>query len=167
MYRRTARPSGAALSIAEAIAAQRVETLRKELRIAEAALAQAEEDARALRRAHDEAVSSADDDRTRALRLAVALAPEGSVPPRLRDSLNRQAREQKLTRALDGRGSERPERPRVTSVAEAVSALEAARVERARALAALLPELGAKRTAVRVAREALEDAEADLGRLRG
>jgi hypothetical protein len=166
-YRRAARPSGSALSAARQAASRRVEDARAELEAARLDLDVAQRAAAELRRSHDEAVSIAEQERTRALRLAIALADPATVPPRLRESLGREQRERALSRALEGRGSPsvRSEPPRAVDPAEAVAALTAARTERARALSAQVALLGERERAVKRAAEALVDAEDDLRRL--
>lgn len=162
-YRRVAKPSGGALDVAKEIAARRLDEAREAEMNARAALVVCEQHASEVRRSHDEIVDRLEEARLRALRLAIALSPADSVPPGLRESLDRDARSQHLRRALDGRASERAP-GKVPSVEEAAAALQHARTERARALAALLPELGRLQREARRAAEALREAEDEVRR---
>ncbi len=163
-YRRGAKPSGVALDVAKEIGVRRLEEAKEAHRVAVEALTACELHATEVRRSHDEIVDRLEEARLRALRLAIALSPADSVPPGLRESLDRDARSQHLRRALDGRASERAP-GRVPSVEEAAAALQSARTERARALAALLPELGRVQREARRTAEELRDAEDEMRRL--
>lgn len=166
VYRRAARPSGHAFGAARAAAIELLEQAQVALRLADDALASAERDAAELRRAHDEAVHEAEEERTRALRLVMAHAPPGTVPPRLRESLQREQRARGLTRALEGRGEiQRSRGGRVASAQEAHERLLTLRVERSKAITEAQRKLAPLRRERAEAQERLAQAQADLDRL--
>ena len=166
VYRRAARPSGQALGAARSAAEARLLEAQASLRIAHDALASGEREAAELRRAHDEAVHDAEEERTRALRLVIAHAPEGTVPPGLRESLSKDQRARGLTRALEGRGEiQRSQGGRVASAEQAHERLLALRVERSKALADAQRALVPRRRECAEAKARLTEAQADLERL--
>ncbi len=166
VYRRAARPSAHALVAARAAAEARLRDAEVALRLAEDALASAERDAAERRRTEDEAVHEAEEARTRALRLVMAHAPLGSVPPTLRESLDRDQRARGLTRALEGRGEiQRTQGGRVASAQEAHERLLQLRVERAKVITEAQRTLLPLRRARDEAHARREEARADLDRL--
>lgn len=166
VYRRAARPSGQALGAARSAAEARLLEAVQALRSADDALASAEREAAELRRSHDEAVHDAEEERTRALRLVMAHAPEGTVPPSLRESLSKDQRARGLTRALEGRGEiQRSQGGRVASAEQAHERLLALRVERSKALTDAQRSLEPLRRERAEAKVRLTEAQADLDRL--
>jgi len=166
VYRRAARPSGQALGSARTAAEARLRDAQVALRLADDALASAERDAAELRRSHDEAVHDAEEERTRTLRLVIAHAPEGTVPPGLRESLSKEQRARGLTRALEGRGEiQRSQGGRVSSAEQAHERLLALRVERSKALTDAQRSLAPLRRERAEAEARRLEAQADLDRL--